>query len=353
MRTLTAVFAVSMILMAFATTSYKVIAPMNTKQSRNIVAVLTQVENMMKSGGPIEMVHDVLSEFENEITSEQSAHDGLNEQASAECEKESDFRRREVADAVSTLREAEATLGGCQDQTRRANSDLKSANSALIETRNRLAILGERRQQEAATFSADQTLYEFSTANVTEVIEFLDALLAGEGEFTELAQKGEKLMRAAIKSNKVGEYGSAFAVLAALANKNTQADAELFEQARNIFENLSEALEANWVERVVLEDHLIAQNEASVASTEQIIAELIQHIENLNIELVNLNRCIVIQTGVVGTATAKRDRNQRLWDDSNELCGSQAEFYEQSKNQRREERDIIDAVRQKVNIRWG
>jgi len=353
MRSLSAVCLLALVICGFATTNYKVMSPMNTKSSRNLVAVLTQVEAMMKSGGPIEMVHEVLSEFENEITSEQSAHDGLHEQASVECEKEADFRRREVADATSTLREAEATLQGCQDQTRRANSDLKSANSALIETRNRLAVLGERRQQEAATFAADQALFEFSSANVSEVIEFLDELLAGEGEFEELAQKGVKLMKSAIKSNKVGEYGPAFAVLATLASQNTSADAELFEQARNIFQNLHEALEANWDERVILEEHLIAENEASTASTEDIINELLAHIDNLNIELVNLNRCIVTQTGVVGTATAKRDRNQRLWDDSHALCSSQEEFYEEAKTQRREERDIIDAVRTKVNDRWA
>jgi len=269
------------------------------------------------------------------------------------AKKEADFRRREVNDATATLREAQATLEGCQDQTRRANSDLKSANSALIETRNRLAILAERRQQEAATFSADQTLYEFSAANAQEVIDFLEELLAGEGEFEELAQKGQKMMSAAIKSNKVGEYGPAFAVLATLASQNTQADAELFEQARNIFANLHEAIEANWVERVNLEEHLIAENEASTASTQDIINELVSYIDSLNIELTLLNRCVVIQSGVVGTATAKRDRNQRLWDDSAELCGSQATFYENAKTQRREERDIVDAVRQKVQIRWG
>jgi chromosome segregation ATPase len=353
MRTLSAVCMLALILGSFATTNYKVIAPMNLKPARNMVNVLTQVEAMMTSGGPIEMVHDVLNEFENEITSEQSAHDGLNEQASTECEREADFRRREVNDATATLREATATYEGCVDQHRRANSDLKSAEGALLETRDRLRILGERREAEAAQFASDQATYEFNSANIAEVVEFLESLLEGEGEFEELAQLGQKLMRGAIKSNKVEHFGNTFAVLATLASKGAEAEAELFEQARNIFVNLGDSLDEAWEARIQVEDELIASGERETAAANGIVAELEAHIQNLNIEITNLHRCEVEQSGVINSATAKRDRNQRLWDDSQELCGSQGEFYEQAKNQRREERDIIDAVRQKVELRWG
>jgi len=353
MRTLSAICLIALMVGSFATTSYKVMSPMNTKPARNIVSVMTQVESMMTNGGPIELVHDLLNQFEDEITAEQAAHDGLHEASVVDYANESDFRRREVNDAVATLREAEATLQGAEDQTRRANSDLKSAQGALIETNARLLVLYERREQEAAQFGADQTSYEFAVALLEDVTAFLEELLSGEGEFEELIQKGTKLMKSAIKTNRVASYGSAFAVLAALSTKNTAADSELFEQARNIFNNLLEAEEANWVDRVALEEQLIAENEESVAATLEIVAELEQHIENLKIELVNLNRIIVTQTGVAAAATAKRDRNQNLWDESTELFESQNVFYEEAKVQRRQERDIIDAVRQKVQLRWG
>jgi hypothetical protein len=353
MRTISAVCFLALILGSLATTNYKVIAPMNLKKNRNIVNVMTQIESMMKSGGPIEMVHEVLSEFENEITAEQAAHDGLNEQATTECEKETDFRRREVNDAVATLREATATYEGAVDQQRRANSDLKAAESALLETRDRLRILGERREAEAAQFASDQATYEFNTANVDEVVEFLDTLLEGEGEFEELAQMGQKLMKGAIKASKVEHFANTFAVLAALANKGAEADAELFEQARNIFQNLRESLDEAWEARIAVEDELIASGERETAAANGIVAELEAHISNLHVELTNLHRVEVEQQGIIASATAKRDRNQRLWDDSTELCESQSEFYEQAKAQRREERDIIDAVRQKVELRWG
>jgi len=353
MRTISAVCILALILGSFATTNYKVIAPMNLKPSRNIVTVMTQVEAMMKNGGPIDLVHDVLNQFENELTAEQAAHDELHEKATEECANEADFRRREVNDAASTLREATATYEGAVDQHRRANSDLKAAQGALLDTRERLRILAERREAEAAQFGADQTAYEFNVSNLSDTIEYLDELLEGEGEFEELAQIDQKLMKGAIKSQKVAEFGTTFAVLAALANKGADADAELFEKVRNVLQNLLDGVEEAWLDRIAVEDELIAANESETAAANEIVAELDAYIADLQEEIAFLHRLEVEQSGVIQAATAKRDRNQRLWDDSEELCEAQAEFYEQAKIQRREERDIIDAVRQKVQLRWG
>jgi flagellar biosynthesis chaperone FliJ len=328
-------------------------SPMNTKPERSLVQVMTQIETALKTGGAIEIINKTLDNFENEITAEQASHDELIERSRTECASEFDFRRREVADAVAALREGQATLEGAQDQLRRASSDLTFVQASLIDYRNFIELLGERREREAAEFGEEQTNYEFNVAAVNEAVELLEGLFEGEEELIQLSKHSHKLLKAAMSSKKPEAFAETFAVLAALKAKENDADLEILERVRNVLTNLSESLNEDWEARVAAEQDLIEQGEAGLAAANGAFQEFLDEEAALQIEISELNRSIVTETGVVATSTAKRDRNQRLWDDATELCQIQEDEYAHGTDGRRQERDLIDALRAKVQARFG
>jgi hypothetical protein len=347
-----AVVLIALMVCAFATTDFHKIAPMNTKKERSIIEVMSQVEATLKTNGPLEIVTKTLDNFEHEITAEQAAHDGLIERSRAECADEFDFRRREVADATAALREGQATLEGAQDQLRRAASDLKFVSSNLVDYREYIEALSERRQRESTEFSQEQTTYELDSATVSEAVELLEGIFAGEEEFVQLAKHSHKLFKAAMRSGKPDVYADTFAALASLSNRQADADVEVLERVRNVLNNLHQSIEENWVARVAAEEDLIARGESAQANATAVYQSLLEEESRLTIEVAQLNKVIVTETGVVSSATAKKDRNQRLWDDAVELCTLQEEEYTHSTAGRRQERDLVDAIRSKVNARY-
>jgi hypothetical protein len=326
---------------------------MNTKSERSLVQVMAQIENALKTGGALEIINRTLDNFENEITTEQAAHDELIERSRTECAAEFDFRRREVADAVAALREGQATLEGAQDQLRRASSDLTFVQNSLIDYRNFMDILSERRENEAAEFAEEQTNYEFNIAAVNEAVELLDGLFEGEEEFVQISKHSHKLLKAAMNSKNPEAFADTFAVLAAIHAQQDNADLEILERARNVLNNLSESINEDWDNRVAAEQDLIEQGEEAAAAATAAHQELLDEESALQIEVSELNRTIVTETGVVAASTAKRDRNQNLWDDAVELCQVQEEEYTNGTAGRRQERDLIDALRAKVTARYG
>jgi hypothetical protein len=70
-------------------------------------------------------------------------------------------------------------------------------------------------------------------------------------------------------------------------------------------------------------------------------------------ELNALQKCIVTQSGIVNSATAKRDRNQRLLDDAEALCGSVDQEYTASTQARKNELELLGAIRERVEARFA
>jgi len=348
-----AIVFVALLACAFATTDFHKIAPMNTKKERSIIEVMTQVEAALKTNGPLEIVTKTLDNFEHEITTEQASHDELIERSRVQCSEEFDFRRREVADATAALREGQATLEGAQDQLRRASSDLKFVSGSLVDYREYIENLAERRVRESTEFSQEQSTYELDVATVAEAVELLEGIFSGEEEFVQLAKHSHKLFKAAMRSGKIEAYADTFAILAALSNKQADADVEILERVRNVLSNLHDSIEANWEARVTAEEDLIQRGEAAHTSATEVYQSLLDEESRLTIEVADLNKVIVTETGVVSSATAKKDRNQRLWDDAVDLCTLQEDEYANSTTGRRQERDLIDTIRAKVHARYG
>jgi len=60
-----------------------------------------------------------------------------------------------------------------------------------------------------------------------------------------------------------------------------------------------------------------------------------------------------MQTGIVESATAKRDRNQKLWDDAKAMCEAFNKEYESATKARKEELKLLAAIRERVEARFA
>jgi len=66
-----------------------------------------------------------------------------------------------------------------------------------------------------------------------------------------------------------------------------------------------------------------------------------------------LEKCIVTQTGILFKATEKRDRNANLLADAHALCDSVAAEYQSATASRKEELELLAAIRERVEARFA
>jgi len=340
-----AIFFIALIVLA---TAAKLEAP---KTRRNIMKVFAEVEATLKSGGPLDIVAKVLGEFESDATAEQAAHDQLRGRAQTECAAEFEFRSKEVGDATGALKQGQLTLDGCTDQKNRATADLTFTRKVLAESDNFVRILTRSREAEVTAFAEFQEAYEFNSAQMDEAIGLVEAVVSGEASLVQLVRHTHKMLRNSIKLGATEKFATLMAVFAQLGTK--ESDTEFLEQLSNVVQRLRGEIEDSWNATQAFELQSQADFEATLQRTQDQIAHLQQTQGELETSLASLNRCIVEQTGVVGSATAKRDRNQRLWDEAAAYCATGEDQYQTSTRARRDELDLLDTLRAKVTARWG
>jgi len=169
------------------------------KTRRNIMKVFAEVEATIKSGGPLDIVANVLAEFESDATSEQAAHDSLRGRAQTECNAEFEFRSKEVGDATGALKQGQLTLDGCSDQKNRATADLTFTRKVLAESDNFITILTRSRDAEVTAYAEYEEAYNFNSAQMDEAIGLVESVVSGEASLIQLVRHTHKLLRNSIK----------------------------------------------------------------------------------------------------------------------------------------------------------
>lgn len=69
------------------------------------MSIMTEVQEKLKAGNPLDDIQRLLDEYINTIQTEQSAHDDLYVKQTAECTEEAAYRAKEISDASSALSE--------------------------------------------------------------------------------------------------------------------------------------------------------------------------------------------------------------------------------------------------------
>lgn len=321
------------------------------KPKRDIMKVFAQVEETLKNGGPLDIVANVLGEFESDATAEQNAHDQLRARATSECNSEFEYRSKQVGDAVGALKQGKTTLDGCVDQQNRAVADLTFTRKVAGETDTMIHILTTSRQAEITSFAEYQESYEFNAANLDEAVELVAAVVSGQASMIQLVKHSQKMLRNSVKLGATEKFATMMSIFAQLGNKET--DNEFLEQLSNVVARLRGELEEQWNRAQEQELRDAEEYESFSAAAEAQLATLRATEADLETLLANLNRCIIEQTGAVFAATAKRDQHQRLWDEASAYCATGESQYVTSTQQRRDQLDLLDTLRAKVTQRWG
>jgi hypothetical protein len=321
------------------------------KPKRDIMKVFAQVEAHMKNGGPLDIIADVLGEFERDAVAEQAAHDSLRSRSTSECNSEFEYRSKQVADAVGALKQATTTLTGCQDQQNRATADLTFTRKVLGETETMIRILDGSRQAEIAAFNEYAEAYEFNSAQMDEAVELVAAVISGQASMIQLVKHSQKMLRNSVKLGATEKFGTMMSIFAQLGNAET--DNEFLEQLSNVVTRLRSEIEEDWQAKQAQELKDQEEYESLHATTTEQLETLRNTESELETLLANLNRCIIQETGNVASATAKRDQHQRLWDEAAAYCATVETQYTTSTQERRDELDLLDTLRARVTQRWG
>ena len=327
--------------------------PLNFSSKRSIMTLLTQVEAKMKSGGPLDAVTRLLNDFVTEVTSEQAQHDQLYEQQKSECDSETSYRVTEIASANSAIQEAQETLDGCNSQHVRAEQDLDVTSRQLSENRNFLALVEETRKREAFAFETASEVYQITSRAVDEALLIIEEIWSGEASFAQLAKHMNGMLKDAVKIRKVHHLTGVMSALSQLASKDLQADEALFERVKTMLSNYRQKIQSEYQEAAAAEQAAISAYNEDKARLLASIDTLSTQKDQLEQEIKELQKCITTQTGIVLSATNKRDRNQRLLDDATALCEAVAQEYNSATESRREELDLLKAIKERVEARFS
>lgn len=327
--------------------------PLNFSSKRSIMTLLTQVEAKLKSGGPLDAITRLLEDFVTEVTEEQVQHDQLFASQQKECADEFGFRESEIQQANAALAEAQETLDGCNSQQVRAQQDLQTTRKQLAEDRNFLALIEDTRRREAYQFETSTNVYQTVTRAVDEALVILEEIWSGESSFAQLSKHMNSLLKSSVKVRKVHFLSGVMAAMSQLASKDLQADEALLEKVKTLLTNFREKVETAFREAAAVEEAAIAEYNEDKSRLTASISSLETQQEGLENELRQLEKCIITQTGIVQSATQKRDRNQRLLEDAQALCQSVADEYASASASRKEELELLAAIRERVQARFS
>lgn len=73
----------------------------------------------------------------------------------------------------------------------------------------------------------------------------------------------------------------------------------------------------------------------------------------MELELTQLDKCIITQIGIVNSAQAKLDRNSKLKEDASNLCQACEDEYKSSSNSRKQELALLAAIKDRVEARFA
>jgi len=325
--------------------------PLNFSTKRSIMTLMAQVDEKIKAGGPYDAITRILDEFEQGIQDEQTKHNELHAENQASCAEEISFRQNAVREAEGAIKEATVTLEGCESQLNRAKADLRASENQLANTRQSLGILERERIEQHEIFQKDQIAYDALINGIAEALQIVEELRSGSASFVQMTKHTNKLMLSAAQTRSVAGLTSIMSTLVQVQSAGN-ADA-MWSDLTGRFEQFREETIAKKQASLDLEAEQVAHYNTVKARLTATIQKLTVQIENLQAEIAELKKCITIQAGLLSSAQAKLTRNAALLKSANNLCQRDIESYEQQTAARRDELELLVAIKHKVHERYA
>ncbi|KAM3144936.1 hypothetical protein pb186bvf_002941 [Paramecium bursaria] len=336
-----------LVVLAVANASLASKYPLQYGGKRSIMNIMMEVENKLKSGGPLETVNGVLNGFKNAVGQEQAQHDEVYQLQAAECASEITYRSGEVQEASNILRAANGILKTSNILIGKTQATLAAIGDILTQTRQHIGIINDVRKEEAQTYNRAAVTFNDAINAIDDSLDLVAA--AGKASFVQIAELSTRLLKSAIALKKTKSFMAPMAVLAQLSQE--EGDSGAIERLGQLLTTLRAEVEAAWTaygeQNAVSQQQFNAQKETftnQVTRLEAVEAKLSNKLENLQ-------GVVSVQTAVAQAASNRRTRNQTLWDDATALCGSFDVEYQTTTAGRRAELVLVAELERLVERR--
>jgi urocanate hydratase len=202
-------------------------------------------------------------------------------------------------------------------------------------------------ETQVTELNALKTLFE-------ECLVFIEEIFQGENTFAQLARHTNKIMKKAVATRQINGMGALLQVMVQMASSSDLAvDEQLFQRVKELIKNQLTKTTDKIQEVVAAEQTAVETFNAEETRVKGIIAQLETAIQALEVEITQLDKCIVTQIGIVNSAQAKLDRNSKLKEDASNLCQACEDEYKSSSNSRKQELQLLAAIKDRVEVRFA
>ncbi|KAM3144940.1 hypothetical protein pb186bvf_002945 [Paramecium bursaria] len=338
-----------LVVLAVANASLATKYPLQYGGKRSIMNIMMEVENKLKSGGPLETVTGVLNGFKNAVGFEQAQHDEVQQLQAAECASEIAYRSGEVQQANNILRTASEILKTSQILIGKTSSTLQAVANILTQTRQHIGIINDIRKEQGQSYNRAAVTFNEALNAIDDSLDLVAEHSSGKTTFAQIADLSTRLLKSAIALKKTQSFMAPMAVLAQLSQ--AEGDSGAIERLGQLLSTLRAEVEKAWNQYGELNAVSLNQFNAQKETFTNQVARLEKVETQLTNKLEHLQGVVSVQTAVAQAASNRRSRNQTLWDDATALCGSFDIEYQTTTAGRRAELVLVAELERLVQRR--
>ncbi|CAD8131842.1 unnamed protein product [Paramecium pentaurelia] len=323
--------------------------PLKYGGKRSIMNIMVEVENKIKSHSPLDTIKGVLDNFKSAVSEEQGTHDEVYTAQQAECQSEIAYRRAEVDDALSTLKIANGILKSSNILLKKTQATLGETENILNSVSLHIDLINDVRKEDTQSYNRGAVTFNDAINAIDDAIDLGVSLVKGEASLIQVADMTTKLMMASVAT----KMNKAFMIpLAALASIKQESDAAgAAERLVQLLQTLRSNVEEAWASYTAENTNAIAL----FTQQKDLYLDTQNRLESSKQQLVSkaesLQGVITVQTAISQAATNKKQRNQILWDDAEDLCHSFDVEYEAVTEGRRQELILVQELERAVERR--
>ena len=304
----------------------------------------------------IEQVRGMMTKLEKD----QEAHKAIAKKMKGQCDNESAYRKTEIAAAKSSLSKSRAARGICKASLKSSRKDLPELEAALRMYQSELKKAIEHRAREKKMYEQRKRDFEQGIAFVEAFIKVVSKEFKGSFKTFSFVEHSEQLLR---HVSKLGLIEEAVPVLLALATETEQdfkankygyaANESLATKLKTTLNNLLFRLKADYLKNEQIEQAAVNAFNVLKNRLEKAISTLTKDIARTKKQIAAMEKCIVEEDRIIGSANNKFRRNDALKTAAEKMCAEFIKEFIHAYNARVEEIKVIRAILKIIEKRFG
>jgi len=307
----------------------------------------------------IEQVRGMMTKLEKD----QETHKAIAKKMKGQCDNESAYRKTEIAAAKSSLSKSRAARGICRASLKSSRKDLPELEAALRMYQSELKKAIEHRAREKKMYEQRKRDFEQGIAFVEAFIKVVSKEFKGSFKTFSFVEHSEQLLR---HVSKLGLIEEAVPVLLALATEveteqddfkankyGYAANESLATKLKTTLNNLLFRLKADYLKNEQIEQAAINAFNILKNRLEKAISTLTKDIARTKKQIAAMEKCIVEEDRIIGSANNKFRRNDSLKTAAERMCAEFIKEFIHAYNARVEEIKVIREILKIIEKRFG